>query len=81
MRHGCGIRWCNSKHGQKVTGLQIVAQFHKAAQVVISRYIFSMIDIKAFRENPERFVRGAAEKRMTVDFPRLTALDEQRRSI
>ena len=40
-----------------------------------------MIDIKAFRENPERFVRGAAEKRMTVDFPRLTALDEQRRSI
>ncbi len=40
-----------------------------------------MIDIKAFRENPARFVQGAKDKGMNVDFPRLTALDEQRRNI
>ena len=40
-----------------------------------------MIDIKAFRENPDRFIQGAADKRMTVDFARLTALDDQRRQV
>jgi len=40
-----------------------------------------MIDMKAFREDPERFIRGASDKNMVVDFPRLRALDEQRRTI
>ena len=40
-----------------------------------------MIDIKAFREDPKRFRDGAAAKGMTVDFDRLTALDEQRRKL
>ncbi|MSR45296.1 MAG: serine--tRNA ligase [Phycisphaerales bacterium] len=40
-----------------------------------------MIDIKAFREDPDRFVRGAAEKQMSVDFDRLSTLDEQRRAV
>lgn len=40
-----------------------------------------MIDIKAFREDPDRFIRGAAEKRLTVDFARLRALDDQRRQV
>jgi seryl-tRNA synthetase len=40
-----------------------------------------MIDIKAFREDPERFIRGASDKCMTVDFARLRALDDERRSI
>jgi len=40
-----------------------------------------MIDMKAFREDPERFIRGASDKNMVVDFPRLRALDEQRRNI
>ena len=40
-----------------------------------------MIDIKAFRENPERFIRGASDKGITIDFARLRALDDERRSI
>ncbi len=40
-----------------------------------------MIDIKAFREEPERFIRGAVAKKMTIDFDRLRALDEQRRVV
>ncbi len=40
-----------------------------------------MIDIKAFREDPERFIRGAAAKRMNVDFDRLRALDDQRKTV
>ena len=40
-----------------------------------------MIDIKVFREDPERFIRGAADKGMTIDFPRLKALDDERRAI
>ncbi len=40
-----------------------------------------MIDIKAFREDPERFIRGAAAKRMKIDFDRLRALDDQRKSV
>lgn len=40
-----------------------------------------MIDVKAFRENPERFIRGAQDKGIIVDFRRLKALDDQRRSI
>ncbi len=40
-----------------------------------------MIDIKAFREDPERFIRGSAAKRMKIDFDRLRALDDQRRSV
>lgn len=38
-----------------------------------------MIDIKAFRENPQRFIRGASDKGMTVDFELLSSLDDMRR--
>lgn len=40
-----------------------------------------MIDLKAFRADPERFRAGAARKRIQVDFDRITELDEQRRSL
>ncbi|MDA1008772.1 MAG: serine--tRNA ligase [Planctomycetota bacterium] len=40
-----------------------------------------MIDLKAFRETPSRFEEGARQKGITVDFGRLTALDEERRRI
>lgn len=45
------------------------------------RYLSRMIDIKAFRDDPERFIQGARDKGMDVDFPRLRALDEQRRRV
>ncbi|MEM8757111.1 MAG: serine--tRNA ligase [Planctomycetota bacterium] len=40
-----------------------------------------MIDLKALRENPDRFKRGAALKQMSVDIDRVLALDERRRSL
>jgi seryl-tRNA synthetase len=40
-----------------------------------------MIDPKAFRENPDRFRQGAADKGVSIDFDRLMALDERRRAI
>ncbi|NBX26261.1 MAG: serine--tRNA ligase, partial [Planctomycetes bacterium] len=40
-----------------------------------------MIDPKAFRENPDRFRQGAADKGAAIDFDRLMALDERRRAI
>ncbi|MSR19011.1 MAG: serine--tRNA ligase [Phycisphaerales bacterium] len=40
-----------------------------------------MIDIKAFRETPERFRCGARDKCMPVDFDRLLLLDSERRRI
>jgi len=40
-----------------------------------------MIDVKAFREDPERFIEGARRKGVEVPFERLIALDEQRRRI
>jgi len=41
----------------------------------------SMIDPKAFRENPDRFRQGAADKGVSIDFDRLAALDERRRYV
>jgi seryl-tRNA synthetase len=38
-----------------------------------------MIDIKQLRENPQRFIDGAAEKNISVDITTLLDLDEQRR--
>ncbi len=38
-----------------------------------------MIDIKQLRENPKRFIDGAAEKNISVDITALLDLDEQRR--
>ena len=38
-----------------------------------------MIDIKQLRENPQRFIDGAAEKNIDVDITTLLDLDEQRR--
>ncbi len=38
-----------------------------------------MIDIKQLRENPQRFIDGAAEKNISVDITALLDLDEQRR--
>ncbi|MBM4111913.1 MAG: serine--tRNA ligase [Phycisphaerae bacterium] len=40
-----------------------------------------MIDPKAFREDPQRFIEGARRKRVLVPFERLSALDEARRRI
>ncbi len=40
-----------------------------------------MIDLKALRDNPQRFRDGAAKKGVSVDFDRLLALDEQRRRL
>ena len=40
-----------------------------------------MIDLKAMREDPERFRRGARRKGMDVDFDRLLALDAERRRL
>jgi seryl-tRNA synthetase len=38
-----------------------------------------MIDIKLLRENPQRFIDGAADKNIAVDITTLLDLDEQRR--
>ena len=38
-----------------------------------------MIDIKQLRENPQRFIDGAAEKNISVDITTLLDLDEQKR--
>jgi seryl-tRNA synthetase len=38
-----------------------------------------MIDIKQLRENPQRFIDGAADKNISVDIAKLLELDEQRR--
>ncbi|MCA9293344.1 MAG: serine--tRNA ligase [Phycisphaerales bacterium] len=38
-----------------------------------------MIDLKALREDPERFRVGAARKKVTVDIDRILVLDEARR--
>lgn len=40
-----------------------------------------MIDVKAFREDPQRFIEGARRKGVDIDFGKLTALDERRRRI
>lgn len=39
-----------------------------------------MIDLRDLRENPEKYRRGAQQKRMTVDIDRLLALDAEVRS-
>jgi seryl-tRNA synthetase len=41
----------------------------------------TMIDLKALRENPDRFITGAAQKGVDVDIPRLVELDLQKRSL
>ena len=40
-----------------------------------------MIDVKALREDPDRFKRGAREKRIDVDVERLLRVDEERRQL
>jgi seryl-tRNA synthetase len=40
-----------------------------------------MIDVRQLRENPDRFIRGAKDKGVAVDIPRLLELDEQRRRL
>ena len=40
-----------------------------------------MIDLKALRDDPDRFIEGARAKGSSVDIPRLLELDEQRRSL
>ena len=40
-----------------------------------------MIDLKALRENPQRFIDGSKAKNVAVDIPKLVKLDEQRRSL
>lgn len=40
-----------------------------------------MIDLKQLRENPDRFIKGAAAKNVDVDIPRLLDLDQQRREL
>lgn len=40
-----------------------------------------MIDLRALRENPDRYRTGAARKRIDVDIDRVLELDERRRSL
>ena len=40
-----------------------------------------MIDLKALRDDPNRFIDGANAKGSSVDIPRLLELDEQRRAL
>ncbi|RMH25490.1 MAG: serine--tRNA ligase [Planctomycetota bacterium] len=40
-----------------------------------------MIDLKALRENPDRFIDGARKKGVAVDIARLLALDAERREL
>lgn len=40
-----------------------------------------MIDLKEFRNNPDRFIQGAHDKKIDVDVHRLQKLDEERRSM
>ena len=40
-----------------------------------------MIDLKQLRENPGRFIEGAAKKRIAADVDRLLELDAERRSL
>lgn len=40
-----------------------------------------MIDLKALRENPARFIEGARKKGVEVDIDRLVALDAERRDL
>lgn len=40
-----------------------------------------MIDLKALRENPQRFIDGSQQKNVAVDIPLLLKLDEQKRSL
>ncbi len=40
-----------------------------------------MIDLKALRDNPQRFIEGAAKKNYSVDIEALLDLDEQRRAL
>ena len=40
-----------------------------------------MIDLKALRDDPQRFIDGARAKGSDVDIPRLLELDEQRRAL
>ena len=40
-----------------------------------------MIDLKALRDHPQRFIDGSAKKNVAVDIPRLIELDEQRRAL
>lgn len=44
-------------------------------------YTLPMIDLKALRENPQRFIDGSKAKNAAVDFPRLIELDEKRRTL
>ena len=40
-----------------------------------------MIDLKQLRADPDRFIKGAADKKIKVDVARLLELDEQRRQL
>jgi seryl-tRNA synthetase len=40
-----------------------------------------MIDIKALRENPDRYIQAAENKRITADVPRLLEIDEQLKDV
>lgn len=44
-------------------------------------YTWSMIDLKALRDNPQRFIEGCAKKNVIVDIPALIELDELKRSL
>jgi len=41
----------------------------------------TMIDLKELRENPQRFIDAASQKRIDADVPRLVELDAQHRAI
>ena len=40
-----------------------------------------MINLKDYRDNPQRYIKGAADKRVQVDWDRFAQLDEQVRGL
>ncbi len=52
-----------------------------ADESIPDTYTLPMIDLKALRDHPQRFIDGSAKKNVTVDIPRLIELDEQRRAL
>ncbi len=63
--------WYNTKPTRSIPARNGRANLHSA----------TMIDLKALRENPQRFIDGAKKKNYTPDIHTLLKLDEQRRSL
>ncbi|HIB63618.1 MAG TPA: hypothetical protein EYO33_00455, partial [Phycisphaerales bacterium] len=63
--------WYNTKPTQSIPARNERANLHSS----------TMIDLKALRENPQRFIDGAKKKNYAPDIDTLLKLDEQKRSL